>query len=104
MAQFDLFVNPVTAIRRAYPFVVVLQYDFAPGARDLVIAPLAPTQSMPKVAGRLTPIVSLDGVMHTVLVHALTGMPARDLREFKGSIADARGDLLAAIDYLFFGV
>jgi hypothetical protein len=39
-----------------------------------------------------------------ILVPALTGMQSRDLKERSGSIAAARSEVLAAIDYLFFGV
>jgi CcdB protein len=53
---------------------------------------------------RLTPIVALDGAEHVVLVPALTGLQARDLKERSASIAASRSELLAAIDYLLFGV
>ena len=33
MAQFDVFVNPVVATRRSYPFVVALQSDFGDSLR-----------------------------------------------------------------------
>jgi hypothetical protein len=59
---------------------------------------------MPKVISRITPIVALDGTEHMVLVPALTGMRSRDLTERYGSVAESRSELLAAIDYLFFGV
>ncbi|MHB8475503.1 MAG: CcdB family protein [Steroidobacteraceae bacterium] len=104
MAQFDVFANPIATIRRAYPFVVTLQSDFAQNARQQIVAPLVPLDGIPKVISRLTPIVALDGAEHVVLIPALTGMPARDLKERAGSIAAARSELLAAIDYLFFGV
>jgi hypothetical protein len=39
-----------------------------------------------------------------VLVPALAGVRTRDLMKRDGSLAAARGELLAAIDYLFFGV
>ena len=42
MAQFDVFVNPIVAARRAYPFVAVLQSDLADTGRDRIVAPLAP--------------------------------------------------------------
>ncbi|MGC2029971.1 MAG: CcdB family protein [Steroidobacteraceae bacterium] len=104
MAQFDVFPNPIASARRAYPFVVALQSDFAQYARQQIVAPLVPLGWMPTVISRLTPIVALDGAEHVVLVPALTGLQARDLKECSGSIAAARGELLAAIDYLFFGV
>ena len=104
MAQFDVFVNPIVRARRAYPFVVTLQSDLAHTARDPIVAPLVPFRLMPKVISRVTPIVALDGAEHVVLVPALTGMRSRDLTERHCSVAASRGELLAAIDYLFFGV
>ena len=104
MAQFDVFPNPIAAARRAYPFVVALQSDFAQHARQQIVAPLVPLAWMPTAFSRLTPIVALDGAEHVVLVPALTGLLARDLKERSVSIAAARSELLAAIDYLFFGV
>ena len=104
MAQFDVFVNPIAAMRRAYPLVVVLQCDFARDARDPIVAPLVPRQSMSEVAGRLTPLIAFQGSEHVALVPALMGIRSRDLAELRGSIASARSELLGAIDYLFFGV
>jgi toxin CcdB len=104
MAQFDVFVNPIIRARRTYPFVVTLQSDLAHTARDPIVAPLVSIRLMPKVISRVTPIVALEGTEHMVLVPALTGMRSRDLTERYGSVAECRGELLAAIDYLFFGV
>lgn len=104
MAQFDVYPNPIATTRRAYPFVVALQSDFAADARTQIVAPLVPLEWMPKVISRLTPVVSLEGSEHLVLVPALTGMPARDLKQRRCSIAAARSEVLAAIDFLFFGV
>jgi toxin CcdB len=104
MVQFDVFVNSIAAARRAYPFVVALQSNFAQDVRGQIVAPVVPLRSIPKVISRLTPIVTLDGAEHMVLVPALTGMSVRDLKERHASLASARSELLAAIDYLFFGV
>jgi toxin CcdB len=104
MAQFDVFINPVTAMRRAYPLVVKLQSDFASDARDDIVAPMVPSRLMPNIVSRLTPTVTVDGSEHRVLVPALTGMRSRDLTERRCSIAASRAELLGAIDYLFFGV
>lgn len=104
MTQFDVFVNPIPAARLAYPFVVAMQSDIARHATDQIVAPLAPCTSMSKTAGRLTPTVVVNGTDHAVLVPRLTAMRTVDLARRVGSIAGARGELLAAIDYLFFGV
>jgi CcdB protein len=102
--QFDVFVNPIVAARGAYPYVVVLQSDFAQGARDQIVAPAVPRKSLAKIAGRLTPVVVIDSAEHVVLVPALAGVRRTDLKTCFGSAADARTDLLSAIDTLFFGV
>lgn len=104
MAQFEVFANPVVAARRAYPFVVVLQSDLAEGSRDRVVAPLAARRAMAPVAGRLTPVVRIGAGEYVVLVPGLTTVSARDLVEVSRSLAEARGELLAAVDYLIFGV
>jgi CcdB protein len=56
------------------------------------------------VAGRLTPVVRIDFADCVVVIPALAGLRTRDLRRRVISLAHARGELLAAIDYLFFGI
>lgn len=104
MAQFDVFVNPIHAARSAYPLVVVLQSDLADSGRDRIVAPLAPHASIPSVAGRLTPIAALDSGKHVVLIPAMAGVRGSDLSQFIGSLTSLRGELLAAIELLLFGV
>jgi toxin CcdB len=104
MTQFDVFVNPIPTARRAYPFVVTLQSDVAQGAHQQIVAPLVSHESMPKSPGKLTPLVSLEGSAHAVLIPALTGIRSADLSQLRCSVAAARGEILAAIDYLFFGI
>ena len=104
MAQFDVYVNPISAARGAYPFVVAMQFDFARDTRDQIVAPLAPREAMPKIRSRLTPIVTVQGSEYIALVPELAGVRSRDLVDSSDSLASARSELLAAIDYLFFGV
>jgi toxin CcdB len=104
MAQFDVFANPVTAARRAYPWVVRLQSDLLDGSRDTVVAPLVLRRNLGVVAGRLMPIVTVDGDDYVVLVNGLTTLSARDLSKRSANLRSRRDDILAAIDLLFFGI
>ncbi|HEX3396180.1 MAG TPA: CcdB family protein [Steroidobacteraceae bacterium] len=104
MAQFDVYVNPVPAGRRAYPFVVAMQSDITLDTKEQIVAPLAPRASMREVFGHLTPRVDVHGSEYIALVTRLNAIRSRDLAPSIGSVASARRDLLAAIDYLFFGV
>jgi toxin CcdB len=104
MTQFEVFANPVLRARRAYPFIVVLQADAAQTGRDRAVAPVAPRSAFPAIPGRLTPIVKVGDDQFVLLVTSLTTIPAQSLSNAVTSLADRREDILAAIDYLFFGV
>jgi toxin CcdB len=102
--QFDVFVNPIAAVRRHYPYVVVLQSDFVDGGREQIVAPLVRREFLATIAGRITPVVIVESSEHVVLVPALAGVRRRDLEVRVASLAAARTEVLAAIDLLFFGV
>ena len=104
MAQFDVFENPIISARHAFPYVVTLQADIVQTTQGQIIAPLVPAESMAMNEGRLMPMVSLRGANYRVLVPALTGVRSRDLRAHYDTVAFARSELLAALDYLFFDI
>jgi len=104
MSQFEVFANPVTRSRASYPFVVMLQADVARGGRERAVAPVAPRVAFPVVAGRLTPIMAIEREEFVLLVTSVTTIPAQSLGRPVTSVADRRDDILAAIDYLFFGI
>jgi toxin CcdB len=104
MAQFDVFANPIQNARRGYPFVVAMQSDFTVNGAEQLVAPIAASDFRQPTGRRVMPVVSLLGNEHVVVVPRLTVMRSRDLVEKVTSIATARSELLAAIDYLFFGV
>jgi CcdB protein len=80
MRQFDVLDNPIPRARRALPFVAILQSDLAETGRERVVAPLAPRDAMPPLAGRLIPIVTVDDRDYALLVPSLTALPVTDLR------------------------
>jgi toxin CcdB len=104
MAQFDVFVNPFATVRRAYPFVVAMQSELTINGAEQLVAPIASLDYGHSAKRRVMPVVALLGNDHVVVVPRLTVMRSRDLTEKVAAIATARTELLAAIDYLFFGV
>jgi toxin CcdB len=103
MRQFDVLDNPISGARPALPFVTILQSDLAETGPDRVVAPLTPTTAMPPLAGRLLPVVKVNGQDYALLIPALTATRAADLRRVVASLADERARILAALDYLFIG-
>ena len=104
MTQFEVFVNPVARARASYPFVVALQADSTRGSRERAVAPLAPRGSFPAIGGRLTPIITIEREEFVLLLTSVTTLPVPSLGTAIASVVDRRNDILAAIDYLFFGI
>ncbi|HEU0030805.1 MAG TPA: CcdB family protein [Kofleriaceae bacterium] len=104
MAQLDVFVNPISAARRAYPFVVVLQSDVADTGRERIVAPLAPRARLSGTRGRLTPHVMVAGTEYVLFVPRLTAVAVADLRDMRDQLKSYRDEIVAALDYLFLGV
>jgi toxin CcdB len=102
--QFDVFDNPISRARRDFPFVAILQSEVASTGRDRIVAPLVPRKRMAKLTGRLTPVVSVAGVEHVLLVPRMTSVAATDLRITKAQLINYRDAIISAIDFLFLGV
>ncbi len=102
--QFEVFSNPSPKARRSFPLLAVLQSDLAESGRERNVAPLALGAAVPGVAGRLTPIVSIEGREYVLMVHLMTTAWASDLRPPLASIAEHRERITLALDYLFFGI
>lgn len=104
MAQFDVFTNPISRARRAYPLVAVLQADLADTGRERIVAPLAPRTRLEGSVGRMTPHVDVGGAAYVLLVPALAAIHTEDLREHRGQLGRYRDEIVAALDFLFLGV
>ena len=104
MAQFDVFENPITRARRAYPLVAVLQADVADTGRERVVAPLVPLARLPGTIGRVTPHVTVLNQDYVLLVPSMTAVLASDLSVRRDAIASYRDEIVAALDHLFLGV
>jgi toxin CcdB len=104
MAQFDVLENPVVKARATYPFVVALQADLTTASREEIVAPLVPRVRIGAIAGRLTPVVRVEDGEFVVLITSLVAIRRSDLGKPRCSVASLRSELLAAVDYLFFGV
>jgi toxin CcdB len=104
MPQFDAFAHPVPSLRRIYPLAVCLRTDLIAGGDDTLIAPLVPRGHFPAPAGRLAPVVQIDGEEYVVIIEKLTTVPLRHLPRRIANLSRYRESLLGAVDLLFYGV
>ena len=78
--QFDVVANPDSADAANRPYLVVLQSDLVSGLKSTVVAPLVPHDQMTG-AGRLNPIVPIDGRDYWLATHELFSVDQRILRK-----------------------
>ncbi len=102
--QHEVFANPAPRTRAAFPYLAVLQADFAAEGRARIVAPMAPRASMATAAGRLLPIVRHAEEDYLLAVELMVSVPRTELRRSLGSIAAQRDDITKALDWLFNGV
>lgn len=104
MKQFDLYINPVVAAQRTYPYVVVMQADVVGDVGgNRLVAPLVSASIFSPPSTRVLPIVTVDSKRFVVISPALESLPATELRDPVGTVVGFRDELLNAIDFLFFG-
>ena len=103
MKQFDIMANPFPRSRERQPFLVALQSDLMVRNLDtVVVAPLEPLASGAFV-DRLNPHVEVDGRPFALVAQELMTVRKSVLGSPRGSIADARDSIIAALDLLFTG-
>lgn len=100
--QHDVFMHPLRRVRTSYPFIVVLQSDYAENERRLS-APMVPRSSLLPIRG--VPVVQVDGRSYAINLTEMFAVPLRLLRQRRvGSVAAHRDEILRELDWLFTGI
>ena len=99
--QHDVFVHPMRRTRISFPFIVLLQSDYAESDRRLC-APLYPVKSQTVLRG--VPLIAVDGGLFAVALLSLFAVPRFMLRVPVASAASHRDDILRELDWLFTGI
>lgn len=103
MAQFDVYENLNPATREEIPYLLDVQAGLLNDLATHVVAPLVLASAMGKAARHLNPRFT---VRHTEVIMStaeLAGIPVRLLGERIDSLAEHRGEIIAALDFLFTG-
>lgn len=103
MRQFDVFTNPITALRRMRPYLVLVQSP-AIGLRERAVVMPFVTEQIVRDVPRLMPQLVVAG---RTLWFAPFDPAVAELRQMGAPIANVDGErdrLLAAIDLVFTGI
>jgi toxin CcdB len=104
MAQFDIHRNLNPDTRRLFPYLLDVQSDLLAPMATRVVVPLARANALGRPVERLNPRFTVERADVVMDTPEIAGVPARMLGEVVDSAAIRRADIVAALDFLFFGV
>jgi toxin CcdB len=99
--QFDLYENPISAMRAAVPFVVVLSSHHAVGLAETIVAPILKGRDVAVNAFEIP--LERDGDILLINVTGMTAIRETDLKRRIGSAAAHEDAIRRALDRLFTG-
>jgi len=104
MAQFTVYRNKSARSKGTFPFLVDVQSDLLEDLQTRVVIPLTRAGALAKKpVERLMPLLKLDEETYVLMTPQLAGIASKELGAASGSLADHRGLILAAMDFLRTG-
>ncbi len=103
MPQFAVHKNANHASAAEVPFLLDVQCELLEGLATRVVVPLRLRTAMTP-ARHLNPVFEVGGAEVVMSTAELAGVPMAALGEVVHSLADRRGDITAALDFLFLGI
>lgn len=105
MAQFDVYENPNTATKKAYPYILDLQNTIISDIATRIVVPLADYSVMKnEELKRLTPKVTYQGRELLILMPQITSVSSKVLNNPIGSLSHLRDEIISALDFAITGI
>ena len=104
MAQFDVYLNSNPETSGAIPFLLDVQADLLDNLATRVFAPLFLASVFGTPASHLNPQFIINQTKVVLSIAELAGVPVKVLGEKIANLQDQRGEIIAALDFLFTGI
>ena len=105
MAQFDVYINPSRATRKAYPFLLDVQIPMISEITTRIVLPLGELQNFKNEYMKiLTPVIEYKGEKLILVTPQISAVPSKILQEPVGSLKDFRDEIIAALDFAITGI
>lgn len=104
MAQFDVYLNPNPATRKAIPYLLDVQANLLDTLATRVVVPLVLASEMGSAAQTLNPKFKIKSTAVIMSTTELAGVPVRTLGDKATSLKGKRDEIIAALDLLFTGI
>jgi toxin CcdB len=96
MAHFDLY-------RAEVGFILDIQTDLLDGLTTRLVVPLLPLRGAPRPAGRLNPVLDVDGQLYSLQPQMMGAVSARALGRPVDNLVRHYDRIVAAIDMILNG-
>jgi len=98
MARFDVYQNP-----EGEGYLLDIQADLLSHLNTRVVVPLLPLEIAPKPAGTLNPVFDVQGTAVSMVTQYMAAVPIALLKTTLLHLEGRRGEITAAVDFLFQG-
>jgi len=96
VARFDLY-------RAEVGFILDVQSNLLDDLTTRLVAPLLPLEGAPIPAGRLNPVLDIEGRLYSLQPQLMGAVPAHALGRRAGDASRHYDRIVAAIDMVFLG-
>ncbi len=103
MAQFDIHTNIDPKSRSRTPYILDIQSDHLDVLATRIVVPVQKIRDGDDRITRIHPIVEIAGQRYVAVVSEMAAILARILGPVVATAADARTDIVAAVDLLITG-
>jgi toxin CcdB len=105
MPQFSLYRTKNSATRGRFPLLLDIQSDLLDPLATRVVIPLSPVAGTRARSMRtLSPVLLFGGKEYALVTPQLAGIATRELGPVVGDLTAHRAAIIAALDFLIFGM
>jgi toxin CcdB len=105
MPQFDVYKNPSTVTKQAYPYLVDIQNALLVDIATRIVVPLGlPANFIKHGMKSLTPEIEYNGKIYLLVIPQIASAPASILKRPDGSLIHFRNQIISALDFAITGI
>ena len=104
MEQYFAYENTGNG-KKVYPWLINMQHPVANVMKHVLVAPAIELDNLAgsNLPAKVCPVVEIAGKSCVVMMHMMSGIPAKEIGERVADLTDKRASLRDALDFLING-
>ena len=105
MEQFDVYVNPSSSTRNAFPFIVDIQNPIISALATRIVIPLGRVSYFKHEQMKgLTHVIEYKDEKFLLLTVQIASIPTKRLKNPVGSLSHFRDEIVSSLDFAITGI